>query len=152
MARKQRNTMTLETYNVIVRMTEDEDNSIKKISAIVDFDRETVSNVIKNHISGGSFMSANEKRSNTVKERNSVYNDEELFIMNSVSCNNVLIQREIADKIKENMNIIVSQPTISRKLKRLKITRKRLSLVPCERNSNEKLDARAMYASDISRI
>ena len=86
-------------------------------------------------------MSANEKRSNTVKESNSVYNDEELFIMNSVACNYVLIQREIADKIKENMNIIVSQPTISRKLKKLKITKKETFLVPCERNSNKKLDA-----------
>ena len=85
--------MILETYNVIVCMAEDEDNSIKKILGIVDFDRQTVSNVIKNHISGGSFMSANEKRSNTIKERNSVDNDEELFIMNSVACNNELIQR-----------------------------------------------------------
>ena len=86
-------------------------------------------------------MQTNEKGSNTVKEGNSVYNDEKLFIMNSVACNNVLIQQEIADKIKQDMNIIVFQPTISRKLKKLKITRKKLSLVPCERNSNEKLDA-----------
>ena len=33
-------------------MADDEDNSMKKISGIVDFDRQTVSNVIKNHISG----------------------------------------------------------------------------------------------------
>ena len=41
MARKKRNTMTLETYNVFVRM-EDEDKSIKKISGIVDLDRQKI--------------------------------------------------------------------------------------------------------------
>jgi len=75
-----------------------------------------------------------------------------MLILNTVACNNVVIQSEIVEKIKENLNNSISQPTVSRRLKKLNITRKRLSLVPFERNSNDKLDARSIYASDITRI
>ncbi|KAI0986022.1 hypothetical protein GJ496_001398 [Pomphorhynchus laevis] len=46
----------------------------------------------------------------------------------------------------------MSQATISRKLKKLGITRKRLSCIPIERNTESRIDDCAVYAFDISAL
>ena len=66
--------MSKETFNLIVCMAEDERRTIKEISSLVDFDRQTIRRALKVHNSGESFMPSNEKRISTVKERTSVYN------------------------------------------------------------------------------
>ena len=47
---------------------------------------------------------------------------------------------------------MICHSTISRKIKKIGITRKRLTLIPGEKNSAANLDARAIYASEVSRI
>ena len=52
----------------------------------------------------------------------------------------------------ENLGVKLSQPTISRNIRKMKFTRKRLTLIPMERNTPERIDSRDIYASEILMI
>jgi transposase len=55
-------------------------------------------------------------------------------------------------ELNNSYNIHLSQPTISRKLKKIGMTRKRLSLIPVERNSHARILERAVYSNFVSRF
>ncbi|KAF7684931.1 hypothetical protein CDIK_4320 [Cucumispora dikerogammari] len=68
-----------------------------------------------------------------------------------VQSDNALTQRGISNVLAE-AGLSKSQPTISRMLKKANITRKRLTLVPAERNSPRILDLRYNYAIEMNVI
>ena len=74
------------------------------------------------------------------------------MIFNAVACNNSLIIDEIKEKEDDQLGINVSNATISRKMKQMTITHKRLVLVPKERNTAARIDERSIYAADIGRF
>ncbi|KCZ76301.1 hypothetical protein H311_02705 [Anncaliia algerae PRA109] len=49
-------------------------------------------------------------------------------------------------------NTNISRISVCRRLSHMQITRKRLPLIPEERNSIDKIDARAVYASEVVRF
>jgi hypothetical protein len=61
-----------------------------------------------------------------------------------------MTQQEIADELFIKTGVRKSKSSICRTLKKLNITRKRLSLIPEERNTQDKINQRAIYASTIS--
>ena len=63
----------------------------------------------------------------------------DMSLFNIVAVNNAQVQNEMRAKLQSASNLNVSQSTISRKLKKFKITRKRLSLIPVERNNASNL-------------
>ena len=65
---------------------------------------------------------------------------------------NSLTQNEIKEIVQESGLGCISRSTISRKLKKMKITRKRVTLMPVERNTREKIDDQMIYSADVSRI
>ena len=73
---------------------------------------------MENEKKGICFVSASEKQKNTCKERNSTYDNTE--------------QKKIKEIVHESGLISLSASTVCRKLKKMKITRKRLTLVPAE--------------------
>jgi hypothetical protein len=152
MTRKVRTTVTEEKFRMIIRLANEENNTISQISRIINIDRKAIRNVLKKNNAGEPFVSANEKRTNTTKMKNSIFNEVENLIFTTISCNNNMIQTEIQTTVNTALNLNISRSGISRKLKKMNFTRKRLSLVPIKRNSITKLDVRAIYCTDISRI
>lgn len=73
-------------------------------------------------------------------------------IYNTLSVNNALVQNELAEIVFNTNNVRLSRSTISRKIKKIGFSRKKLSLVPAERNTEEKISTRAIYANDILNI
>ena len=59
-----------------------------------------------------------------------------------------MTQLGIVDKVREQ-NFFVDQSKISKVLKEIEITRKRLLIVPVERNTPKTLDFRSIYARDL---
>jgi hypothetical protein len=57
---------------------------------------------------------------------------------------------EIKEQLFIRANVFLSISTISRKLKLLNITPKRLSLILAERNRQDKIDKRAEYAMEVA--
>ena len=72
----------------------------------------------------------------------------EKVIFNTVSCNDYHIQEEVKAKFNEN----ISQSTISRKLTKMKIARKRLSLISKERNTYERIKAHVAIEKNLELI
>ena len=69
-----------------------------------------------------------------------------------ISCDNSLIQKEVAEKLAESTGILLDRSTISKKIKKIGISRKRLSFLPVERNSEQNINARAVYANEVLRL
>jgi transposase len=152
MTRKQRKMLTPELYESIKRFAFQENKDTDEISRLLDFSPSAVRKTLRDIRDGKPFIPANVKKKNTTRLKNQTFDAVEQTIFNEISINNSSKQSEIKDKILETHNVNISIPTISRKLKKLKITRKRLTLVPIERNSPEKIDARAIYCTDVSRF
>lgn len=152
MPRKERKTITKDIYDLIISMSQNQSHSIKYICDILNLDRKTVRKQIQNHENGKEFVSSSTKMRETCRIRQNTFNNIDQLIFNSVSCNNSLIQKELATIIENHENITISQPTISRKLSKMQISRKRLTLVPKQRNTEDKKDMRAIYACELGRI
>ncbi|KAG0434117.1 hypothetical protein DMUE_5292 [Dictyocoela muelleri] len=63
-----------------------------------------------------------------------------------------MVQEEVKNIIADSHDLRLSVSTVCRKIKKVGITRKRLTSVPNERNSVERVNERKIYATDISRI
>lgn len=151
MMRKQRRPVTFEKYLVVKRLFETTENTFKEIGEIVNLCERTVSSLIKKIESGQRFVSSSERHKATIALKNVAVSGEESAIYNAVVANNLLTQEDIRTIVLEAGAGGISQPTISRRLKKLNLTRKRVSLAPIERNSPERLEERAIFAADISR-
>lgn len=152
MERKKRVMITLEMTQIIIRMSENEKLTIKNIAEALNLNRHTVSNVLKKHSNGEVFIPANENLKKTIADKNNVFSPTKQFVFNSVVSNNAITQSEVSNKLSTQMDVHISQPTISRIIKNVGLTRKRLSLIPAERNSGARIEERVIYASLISRI
>ena len=151
--RKKRVTITKEIHDVIINMTLSEKKySVDNIASTLNVSKGAVRNILNKQQEGIDFVAAVDKRKATCIAKNSVYSDAENILYNVVSCNNAMIQSEMANKVLESTGVTLSQPTISRKLKKMKVTRKRLVLVPEERNSEQNIEKRAIYSRRIGRL
>lgn len=151
MSRKQRREITKETFENIKRMTSSGEFNVGKLSDDLGICRQTVSRIVSSISMGNEFESCREKRKKTVENRNKVMQRSESLLNNIVLSNNSVIQSEMRTILVESYNINTSNSTISRKLKKLGITRKRLSIIPEERNTQERIVERLQYANDLLR-
>lgn len=135
MARKKRKTVTEELRQHILRLSEDENMSIKEISEIDDLNRKSVSAIIR-HVPTSPRVSYFNYNQANAQSRRMVHEDEEV-IRNIVATRNDLTLTEISEQFFQRTGIRKSVSTMCRKLKSLGITRKRLSLVPEETNPNK---------------
>ena len=71
-------------------------------------------------------------------------------ILNSI-VRNTNTQVEVKKIVEEEHNVQLSKSTVCRKLKKLKLKRKRLTYVSNERNTPERIDKRADYATHVFR-
>jgi transposase len=122
MARKNRKTVTEELRNLVLRLADDEERTTREISEMVDLNRKTVSNII--------YKNENDINVQVRGRRNDIPRHEDQVIKNIIACNNDLTLNEISNELYVRTNIKLSVPTISRRLKKLGISRKRLSLIP----------------------
>ena len=151
MVRKTRAKITQSLIDIVVSMNE-ANESIKKISETVRLHRKTVSEILKNYENGVSFTPATEKYKETCKRRRDTLDATDQVIFNSIACNNSLIIDEIKDKVRKQLHINISKSKIHRKMKNMKITRKRLVLIPQDTNTEDRINERAIYSADVSRF
>lgn len=148
--RKQRKSVSKEIYDIVISMFKTGTHQINEIARTVDLSRFTVSRLIKSYESGITFVPVLQKCQTTYREKRSHFSATEQFIFNQIACENSLVQKEIQLKLHDQLNVDVSQSTISRKIKRIGMSRKRLTLIPNERNTSERLDERSIYAAEIA--
>lgn len=152
MARKIRKIITKEIYEIVNRLLRDESKTIKEIAETVDLSPKTVTNISKTlEFEFGNYESLNESKKKKALLKRDVVKPIDLVINNFIACNNDITLKEIKEELFKKMEVSLSISSISRKLKKLGITRKRLSLIPEERNSLEKIDQRAIYAAEVSK-
>lgn len=152
-ARKARISVTNELKSLILNMANSsEECSIAQIGQALNLSKSAVRRIINEHYDGIEFQPSTIKRKKTWETKTKLLTDAENVLFNAVACNNALTQTEMASEVANATSISLSQPSISRKLKKLSITRKRLTLVPEERNSPVNIEKRAIYASKIGRI
>lgn len=152
MTRKERKTITEETVSTVLAMHRTGNYTIQKIAALLQMHRHTASKIIENSEKQMPFISAGKKRSETCAAKNATYSNVDQTIYNAINLNNSLTLKEVKEKVLEICNVSISGSSVHRKLRSMNITRKRLTLVPIERNTADRLDARALYASDLTRI
>ncbi|KII62341.1 hypothetical protein RF11_11669 [Thelohanellus kitauei] len=133
-------------------MAQERGNTVKSIAETFNICRKTVNNYLKINEEKQTFVPATDKCRNTCVQRNSMFTNMEKTIYNAIACENSLILPEVQNIVREQNNTDVSTATISRILGKMKITRKRLTMVPRERKTREKIAARAVYAAEISNI
>nr|XP_047136089.1 uncharacterized protein LOC124813285 [Hydra vulgaris] len=126
--------------------------SIKEISNACNLTRNAVGRVIKNSDNNIPFTSSTVKRKETYKIKSSINTNIEQTIFNFVVCNNAVVQKEIQTQILEQHGKNVSISFVSRKLKKLILTRKRLAIIPQERNTMERINQRSIFAAEVARI
>jgi len=107
--------------------------TINNIANCVKLDRSVIRRILKNHATGLKFVEATKKLKHTVEVCNKTFSSAEQQIFNMLSVDNSLIQREIQAKVTENLGVKLSQPTISRKIRKINFTRNRLTLISMER-------------------
>lgn len=144
MTRSKRTTITKNLISKVKRSIES-GIQLKKIAEILDISYSTVKRISKKLVTDENFekdfITAYEKRpprqtSPTTKQ----------LVMEILDSENEMTGNEVAHEL-ERMQIPVSQPTISRIIKSINYSRKRLTLVPVERNTVGLIDARRRYAS-----
>ncbi|KAG0429263.1 hypothetical protein DMUE_5753, partial [Dictyocoela muelleri] len=95
------------------------------------------------------FKTAGEKRSCNLKN----FSFEKNYIATEFELNPCSKLSDISEKMKEkNRNGSYSRPTICRIAKKMGYTRKFLTLVPLNRNSNDNKNVRAQYTSSLVSI
>ncbi|KAG0436657.1 hypothetical protein DMUE_4111 [Dictyocoela muelleri] len=73
-------------------------------------------------------------------------------LYNSLSLKNSLVQVEIKNIVSDAHDLTLSISTVCRKINKVELTRKRLTCVPNERNSNKELMREIFFATEVSRI
>jgi transposase len=116
MVRKQWKTVTEEARN-IVRGLPTIELSIASISRLFDLNRKTVFNIIANRENNTVWQMISTAKENAPRF-------DEKAINNIVACQNDLTLKEIGDELRERTNISLSRATISRRLKKLNISKK----------------------------
>lgn len=131
-----------------IRKVLEKNPSIKKISEDVDITRQTTYKIVKKIANG----IPNDSILPSVKNKNSNLNSD---IKNKIS---QLLLRDSSYTQKEIVNelsidgIVKSQSTISRTLKDMIFSRKRLVKIPVERNTIKNIETRQIYARSLGHI
>ena len=149
--RKAKTAITLEMVRTAKRLIE-QDKTTKEISNIIDLSKNATIRLIKNIIENGDefeskFSQIPERRQRNF-ERNS---DIKRNIENFLICDNSLTQKAIMVKLNE-LGISISQSKISKVLKEMGYSRKRLTKIPEGRNTEKNLDERRAYTLSMSSI
>ncbi|KAG0442506.1 hypothetical protein DMUE_0225 [Dictyocoela muelleri] len=130
----------------------DSDRELKDIGTILDFSKPTKTRIYAKYIKEEykdlkSFMSAGEKRSSKKKD----FTLEKSIISSELLNNPCARLRDLVDKLDANRRrITYSRSTIFRIFKSMNNTRKNLTLVPINRNSNQNKILRQQYGRWVS--
>ncbi|KAG0436845.1 hypothetical protein DMUE_4018 [Dictyocoela muelleri] len=149
---KPRKTITSELRDLVIYLFITDGHNVSQISNISKLHRHTVRKILQDHEDNANFLSAAEKRKQTCKARNSILSSTEQTIYNSLSLNNSMVQAEIKNIVSDAHDLTLSISTVCRKINKVGLTRKRLTSVSNERNSNERINERKIFATDLSRI
>lgn len=148
--RKVRKTITLEIFNLIKDMMSSETNTTVSIARSLNLSRNTVSGIIKKIQSGEEFEDAKSKLKRTLRLKRGRARPENEIISNCIAVRNDITLKEIKARIGADAGLNISTSTISRRMKNLNVTRKRLSLLPEERNCERVIRERRIYSTHIS--
>ena len=148
--RKRRVPITTEKLDILIRMK----NAGEKVSSIASALDVTVQTVyaifgkmhMQDEINGryGDILKKTGPKPNEA-------NQNLLHVAEVVQMDNTLTQKGMQDKLR-SMDVILSQPSISNALKKLKITRKRLKLKSEKVISPEVINKRMIYARELMKI
>ena len=144
--RKRRVTVTLAMIKEI-RTYLDQDKTTKEISELLNISYSTILGLCNKIMSGVPDDKLINKKGRKFQSDAQVRGVISATLLND----NALTQRGIAEHLADS-GITRSQPTISKALKAMNITRKRLSLIPAERNSPRILEVRQLYARELLNI
>ncbi len=149
MPRAQRNTITKNLISQVRRNIEQE-IPLKRIGETLNLSYSTVKRIAKNLSKNENyerdFKTAYEKRrpkqtSETTKQ----------LVAEMVNAQNEMTEREIVQEL-GILQVPTSQSTVSRIMKKTSYSRKRLSLVPVERNTPTIINIRRIYANAIALV
>jgi transposase len=132
-----------------IQLKDDENIPIKTIAKNFNLSRRTISKIRRELENETDGIIAPETPSNEIP-RVIVNRPEDQVIKNIVIRRNDVTLKEIAEELALETGCIRSISCISKKLKSMQITRKRLTLVPVERNAMPKKEIRATYAMNVS--
>ena len=151
--RKERKKITRETISTFKYLISKEKKK-KEIMETLEISDSTFQKLRKGYSNGdfvdvNNFKTAGEKRSEKRKDNRALIQEISLQIC---ACPTLTL-KQLGDNIKsENSNMTVSTSTLCRTLKKMDYTRKVLTKVPINRNSNQNKDTRAQYANEICNI
>jgi hypothetical protein len=144
--RKRRTTITVETIKRI-RHYLDLGEKIKRISTLLCLSYNSTLVIANQLLAGLSDSEIIHKKGRSKKDQSIVAEVTAEIILR----NNSLTQKGIKEELSLS-GYNLSQPAVARLPENMKYSRKRLSLVPPERNSTRNLDARQSYARYIEHI
>ncbi|KCZ77274.1 hypothetical protein H311_01716 [Anncaliia algerae PRA109] len=149
--RKPRQTVTEEKYEIIKRFHQ-AGRKISEVANFLNFSMKTISRLYKKIENNIPFVSRNKVLKNTIENKNNQLTDDEAIIYNTLMVDNTKNLAELREIVAENTGKRISSTTISRKIKKVNFSHKRISLVPIERNSEKNLDVRCIYSTEILRF
>ncbi|KCZ78769.1 hypothetical protein H311_00192 [Anncaliia algerae PRA109] len=152
MSRKQRVKITNELYELVLKMAFEQDYSTNLIAQTLDITPQTINNIIRRFKNGEKFIDADQKRHTTCETKNMLLKDSEQAMINAITINNSLTLREATSVAAETTGHLFSASKACRILKKCNFTRKRLTLIPQERNSREKRSQSNICNGPISNI
>lgn len=150
-SRKKRTMITAEKINVAKKLLEQE-KKVSEIGYLLDLSRVATSRLIAK-IQSGEYQNLNEfKTSGQKKSLKKISHAQmKILIADMFVIDSTFTQKAIVERLSQ-CNIVVSQSTVSRVLHDMEYTRKRLSKIPSERNSDRVLNLRRIYGQEISLI
>ena len=148
----QRKTRTTITKSLIEQVEENirQGKTLKEIASSLLLSYVTVRRIAKNLSEIENYAANYTNMYQRRKSKESSHNIEHI-VTNIYDNNNELTQKEVKEEL-ENLSVPISQPTISRILKKAKYTRKRLTKIPVERNTPQMIGSRRLYARSVANI
>lgn len=150
--RKKRTKVNRDVHDLVIKMCYEQNCKSSFIARSLGITIQTVRNILREHDSGTKLVDADQKRRATCAARNIILRNDEQALFNAIVIDNSLTLKEAATAVAESTGRHMSTSTVCRVLKKINVTRKRLSIVPNERNTESRKIERARYAAEIERI
>jgi transposase len=119
-------------------------SSISLISTILNYNRTTISKIIKRYVSTGSFI----KKTRTSFREKKLSTEQVTLVRQWIDENCTLTLRAISNRCSEEFGVTVSTSTIATVIKEFAYSLKRVHLVPQRRNVEEVVEKRFLYAQN----
>lgn len=147
-----RRQITTEICTIVSRMAHEEGANLRNIAALVRISYSSVIRILRLEKNSITFKSSSQKKSEAWKRKNELFGSVDQQVLCALTVDSALQLNELKQLIQINLNINISESKISRIIRKIGFTRKRLVKVPIERNTLERLEARANYAASLIRI